>query len=1122
MLRIIYLSIYLSIGLLSILFAQGPYTLSFNPSQFEFSVENGYDRVKGLEMSAITDSDYINWLTRQEFIWYGDTIIEELPPMGIAGPETLVVLYTQGLYQGNPPPPQPVPDFWQSIWDINCPTPFSIPRWYKEMSFGKQIIHAYPRAHWDPVNQWYFCFQVNHEVPPFHQEYAYCIDAIQAADPEINFAEYGIPGYVVPVVVLILWPGGGGGIFGGPQVITNDVYPNGEPVVVKVQWALRYDAWAHTCHVGMNIHEYGHACGLPDTYGNHYNMGSFCGHWGAGFARFHSWVDLIPSPLNPQWRYEIKDRYTNEPWLTPTEITQTQLNYPIMPLKDTYNGEVLKIRPTQMPRISPGDTQTFLITNHQSLTTYEYNFPDSGLLIWHATQTTTTGGNWATRRKRPIRLEYASGMFQWDSAQVNNKWHYWPIAGDPIFGFDSLDMGIKTFTGRDEGVWPPIGDPLWRGYGSAGGFWDPPEHTRFDAFTNPTTNYYDIWHGPIYPEWIHSHFALRNIHPDPNDNTILRADILINYVQSDVATATSYNNSRKIVSDPSGNLYMVYEAGGYVYFTKAKIGTMVWEPAYPVGRGNSPAIALDNNNIPNIVWVHKDTLFWAKRQNYYTWPKYALYKPVQPGWEAYYCETPSFVIDANGFGHIVFEKYIYANGTFSLVLYGKLDPMQPELITWEMVDSDYGTIRCQYPSIAVDGLNHPHVVWQKQGEVYYRQKEENWGEIRNISNSGDDSYTPFIEIVGNWLHIVWVEEPVVPPDRLSNIRHIRRDLGTGLWYPPQWVTTSSVYSKLPQTIKGDHIVWAEHETPDGNNEIYHSTWNYETGTWGVPENISNTLNSSNAPQVTIASSSPLPNRYLVTVWCEDDGVLYEVRKDKRLLPEPMLFTYIDLGAELPSSYTIERDGFIAYGSEDYKTVDYDSTKLIYRIRGFEEGYKYQIKFLLYHEGSSRWKMRIRIDNGWTRNVWVNPNQLTVVEGIIPEAFIKDGEIVVTDEVSQGEFAVLSGIVIYREPKGQGGPQELAIMNFGNSTEKFVIKPNPVKDRAEIYYQSNSSGIVDLALYDITGRRVKSFISGNLESGYYRLDWNGTDDTGRRLSRGVYFILLDNQTEVLTRKVVILK
>ena len=1056
-----------------------------------------------------------------EFVWYGDTLVGELPPFAVGGPETLVVLYTRG----NDVAPQPVPDFWQSIWDPNCPTQFSITRWYKEMSFGKQIIHAYPQAHW--TGNFYYCFSVNYPTPAYHnssQWWAYCSLAVkESADPEIDYSEYGVPGYDIPVVVLAFAPGGGGGVcpLGTWRFSTSDYYPNGDRVYVRIMWCLRDDAWRMTSHVGMNIHEYGHCCGWPDTYGNHYDMGSFCGHYGCGFARFHSWVDLIPSPLNPQWRYETKDRYTNQPWLTPTEIQQTQLNYPIMPLNNTYNGEVLRIRPTQMPGISPSDTQTFLITNHQCLTPYEYNFPDSDLLIWHATRTTTTIGWSNTRRKRPIRLEYAAGMYQWDSAFVNGRWTYWPISPDPIFGFDSLDMANGHY-GAQGGVWPPMSSPYWHGFGSAGGFWDPPEHTRFDAFTNPSTNFYDIWHGPVYPEWIHSHFALRNLHPDPIDNKILRADILLNYVQSDVATATSYNNSRHIVADAAGNLYMVYEAGGYVYFTKTKIGTMVWEPGYPVGKGNSPAIALDNNNIPNIVWSHKDTLFWARQQNYYTWPKVALYKPYQPGWEAYYCETPSFVIDNTGYGHIVFEKFIYANGVFSLILYGRLDPLHPEQLTWELIDSDYGPNRCRYPSIAVYGIN-PHITWQKQDEIYYRYAQDGtWSEIRNISNSPDASYMPFIEISGNWLHIVWVEEPIVPPDHWSNIRHIRCDLGTGLWYPPQWVTTSTVYSKLPQTIRGEHIVWTEHEIPDGNIEIYHSAWNYETGTWGAPENISNTLNSSSAPQVTIASGPPLPNRYLVTIWCEDDGVLYEVGKDKRLLPEPMVFSYVELGGEIPSLYTIERDGYIVYGTEDYKTVDYDSTKLIYRITGFEEGYRYQIRFVLYHEFNNRQKLRIRIDNGWTRNLWVNPNELTVVGGIIPEGFIKDGEIMITDEIIQGDLAVLSSIIIYQEPKGQGGPQEQELVNVGNNSEPLAIRPNPVKDNATIYYQVSSPGITNLSLYDITGRKVKSFINGDFVQGCCQLKWDGTDDSGRKLSEGVYFIRLVNQTEVLTQKVIVLR
>jgi len=45
-----------AVGFLSIVWAQGPYTISFDLSQFEFSVEGEYDRVKGIEMCAITNT----------------------------------------------------------------------------------------------------------------------------------------------------------------------------------------------------------------------------------------------------------------------------------------------------------------------------------------------------------------------------------------------------------------------------------------------------------------------------------------------------------------------------------------------------------------------------------------------------------------------------------------------------------------------------------------------------------------------------------------------------------------------------------------------------------------------------------------------------------------------------------------------------------------------------------------------------------------------------------------------------------------------------------------------------------------------------------------------------------
>jgi len=79
-----YLLTYLLTGLLSILFAQGPYTLSFDLSQFEFSIENGYDRVRGIEMSATTDKEY-----SLDLPLYHRTAQEDSSPFGLIGTKSM-------------------------------------------------------------------------------------------------------------------------------------------------------------------------------------------------------------------------------------------------------------------------------------------------------------------------------------------------------------------------------------------------------------------------------------------------------------------------------------------------------------------------------------------------------------------------------------------------------------------------------------------------------------------------------------------------------------------------------------------------------------------------------------------------------------------------------------------------------------------------------------------------------------------------------------------------------------------------------------------------------------------------------------------------------------------------
>ena len=42
------------------------------------------------------------------------------------------------------------------------------------------------------------------------------------------------------------------------------------------------------------------------------------------------------------------------------------------------------------------------------------------------------------------------------------------------------------------------------------------------------------------------------------------------------------------------------------------------------------------------------------------------------------------------------------------------------------------------------------------------------------------------------------------------------------------------------------------------------------------------------------------------------------------------------------------------------------------------------------------------------------------------------------------------------------------------------------------------------VYDVSGRLVRTLADRNFEAGPHTLTWDGTDDHGRQMERGVYF------------------
>ncbi len=83
-------------------------------------------------------------------------------------------------------------------------------------------------------------------------------------------------------------------------------------------------------------------------------------------------------------------------------------------------------------------------------------------------------------------------------------------------------------------------------------------------------------------------------------------------------------------------------------------------------------------------------------------------------------------------------------------------------------------------------------------------------------------------------------------------------------------------------------------------------------------------------------------------------------------------------------------------------------------------------------------------------------------------------------------------------------------------------PNPFMPETRITFGLPRAGEVDLAIYNIEGRKVATLASGMYEPGTYAVEWTGVDTAGRRVASGVYFYRLRTGSFDATRKMLLMK
>jgi hypothetical protein len=98
----------------------------------------------------------------------------------------------------------------------------------------------------------------------------------------------------------------------------------------------------------------------------------------------------------------------------------------------------------------------------------------------------------------------------------------------------------------------------------------------------------------------------------------------------------------------------------------------------------------------------------------------------------------------------------------------------------------------------------------------------------------------------------------------------------------------------------------------------------------------------------------------------------------------------------------------------------------------------------------------------------------------------------------------------------------------NSKEKhsnefaISLSPNPFNEIVNIIISSEKDIDAEISIYDLDGRKVKSFNNINLSKGRNIIIWDGTNDNGVQMPTGNYIVILNSLGRIIFKTVKLIR
>jgi len=83
-------------------------------------------------------------------------------------------------------------------------------------------------------------------------------------------------------------------------------------------------------------------------------------------------------------------------------------------------------------------------------------------------------------------------------------------------------------------------------------------------------------------------------------------------------------------------------------------------------------------------------------------------------------------------------------------------------------------------------------------------------------------------------------------------------------------------------------------------------------------------------------------------------------------------------------------------------------------------------------------------------------------------------------------------------------------------------PNPFNPETTIMFSFDKNSFVDIKIYDVKGRLVRTLYKDYVEAGLKKITWDGLNNDNKRTASGVYYVRMKSDRDCYTKKITLIR